>query len=77
MECKVTSKASCEVCGSKISVASLGKTQEASDMIAQDIADNHCKEGKGGQVKQVRSWDITSTVIKKPKVDMNDYSELL
>lgn len=67
---------SCSVCGAIIDVSGVDKTLEEVTAIANSIAELHCKKNKKGEIEQTRSWDYMKTVIKKPKVNMNEYQEL-
>lgn len=64
-------KTKCLDCGSIIGVLKKKGTNEEAKGVADKIAATHCKNESG------RSWDTSKSIKKRPKVDMNVYSELL
>lgn len=61
----------CLECGSVIGVLKRDGTNKGAKYVADKIADTHCKSESG------RSWEVSKSIKKRPKVDMNDYNELL
>lgn len=64
-------KTKCLGCGSIIGVLKKQGTNEEAKVVADKIANDHCKS-KGG-----RSWETSKSIKKKPQVDMTKFDELL
>lgn len=63
-------RSKCEVCGASVGVLKKGGTNTEAKSVADKIADTHCKSENG------REWDTSNGIKKRPKVDMNVFSEL-
>lgn len=63
-------KSKCEVCGSVVGVLKKEGTNFEAKSVADKIAAMHCKSENG------RKWDTSKSIKKRPKVDMNEFSEL-
>ena len=60
----------CKVCDASIGVLKKGGTNTEAKIVADKIAATHCKSENG------REWDTSKSIKKRPKVDMNEFSEL-
>ncbi len=63
-------KSKCEECGSVVGVLKREGTNSEAKSVADKIASTHCKSESG------REWDTSKSIKKRPKVDMNEFSEL-
>lgn len=63
-------RSECGVCGSTIGVIKKEGTNNEAKNVADKIAATHCKSENG------REWDTSKSIKKRPKVDMNEFSEL-
>lgn len=63
-------KSKCGVCGASVAVLKKGGTSIEAKSVADKIAATHCKSESG------RGWDTSKSIKKRPKVDMNEFSEL-
>ena len=63
-------KSRCKECGSTIGVLKREGTNFEAKSVADKIAATHCKSESG------RWWDTSNGIKKRPKVDMNEFSEL-
>ena len=63
-------KAKCGLCGSVVGVLKREGTNSEAKSLAVKIAATHCKSESG------REWDTSKSIKKRPKVDMNEFSEL-
>ena len=60
----------CKECGASIGVLKREGTNSEAKNVADKIAATHCKSESG------RGWDTSKSIKKRPKVDMNEFSEL-
>jgi len=60
----------CKDCGATVGVLKRGGTDSEAKSVADKIATTHCKSENG------REWDTSKSIKKRPKVDMNEFSEL-
>lgn len=63
-------KSRCKECGSIVGVLKMDGTNNEAKSVADKIAAMHCKSESG------RGWDTSKSIKKRPKVDMNEFSEL-
>ena len=63
-------KSRCKVCGSIVGVVKREGTNSEAKSVADKIAATHCKSENG------RAWDTSNGIKIRPKVDMNEFSEL-
>lgn len=63
-------RSECGVCGASIGVLKREGTNSEAKSVADKIAATHCKSESG------RGWDTSKSIKKRPKVDMNEFSEL-
>ena len=63
-------KAKCRVCASVVGVLKREGTDSEAKSLAVKIAATHCKSESG------RAWDTSKSIKKRPKVEMNEFSEL-
>ena len=63
-------KARCKVCGATVGVLKKEGTSSEAKIVADKIAAMHCKSESG------RAWDTSNGIKLRPKVDMNEFSEL-
>ena len=63
-------KSRCKECGASVGVLKKGGTNTLAKSVADKIAATHCKSESG------REWDTSKSIKIRPKVDMNEFSEL-
>ena len=63
-------RSKCGVCDASIGVLKREGTNSEAKSVADKIAATHCKSESG------RGWDTSKSIKKRPKVDMNEFSEL-
>ena len=63
-------RSECGVCGASIGVLKKESTNFEAKSVADKIAATHCKSENG------REWDTSDGIKIRPKVDMNEFSEL-
>ena len=60
----------CKECGSIVGILKKEGTNTEAKSVADKIAATHCKSENG------RAWDTSKSIKKRPKMDMNEFSEL-
>jgi len=63
-------KSKCKNCGATVGVLKREGTNFEAKNVADKIAAMHCKSESG------REWDTSNGIKKRPKVEMNEFSEL-
>ena len=63
-------RSKCRVCASVVGVVKREGTNSEAKSVADKIAATHCKSESG------REWHTSNGIKKRPKVDMNEFSEL-